>query len=277
VLNKIESYLLGFIQTDGHFNKKGEYRDITIELSHKDIDILNKINDYFNGGCSIYTRTRDTNFVKNYTSSTLRIKDKPFISKIEPFVPYGKKSLLIRAPENIEYSKPDYWRGIIDGDGSLGTRYDGIETFVALVTSSEWLFNDLCSFVMERFNWTITGSRNKRDGIYNIAFANYKAFAMASLLYGDGGISIVRKSISANDVINFDYQNISKSKLKTFTEQEDKIILEYPHKEALVRFRELYKTVELPSWFANTVACRRRLLKTLAQYGLLRSQRIAIV
>jgi len=48
---------------------------------------------------------------------------------------YGRKSYSINLPKS-ELSEKDYFRGVIDGDGSLGLTSNGYP-FVSLVTSSE--------------------------------------------------------------------------------------------------------------------------------------------
>src|SRR5258708_10151754 len=115
VLSPIESYILGFIQTDGSFSGDS----IQIEISIKEIDILFKIKQNLNLNGNISTTIKDTNFKKNAESATLSINKSIFLDKIKCLVPVGKKSQLIEAPKNISYSERDYWRGGNYGDGPL--------------------------------------------------------------------------------------------------------------------------------------------------------------
>lgn len=266
MLNQTESYILGFLQTDGHFSK--DNKRISIEISAKDIDILQKIRAYFNETKPLGGRTRNTNFMNNYKCVSFDTSKNAIVSIFRPFLPSGSKSLLIESPKHVEYSEIDYWRGIFDGDGSLGIKSKRNETYISLTTASEQLFIDLKAFIRNRFGWELNVRRNKRDNIYNITFVNHKAYKLAHLLYHENTIAIDRKYKLAVKVINFDYRSISQSKVRIFTREEDDIILKLDHKDAVTYFGTQYE--DPPKLLGNTIACRRKCLKTLLKYELLK-------
>jgi hypothetical protein len=202
------SYLIGFIQSDGNLirakNRKDKWK-MSIELGIKDITILKKIKKLIlPTNSSISTRIRDTNFKKNNKSATLYVCDKHFRYTINYYgVPYGKKSNIIEVPKQ-KYSEADYWRGIIDGDGSIGFTKDK-KPFISLVTSSSKLVKSYCDFIYKNTGkiFNKKDNRNKRDNVYNIIIVNEDAKKIISLLYYKGCISINRKYVLSKKIIKW--------------------------------------------------------------------------
>ncbi|SRR5258708_7557773 len=250
VLSPIESYILGFIQTDGSFSGDS----IQIEISIKDIDILFKIKQNLNLNGNISTRIRDTNFKKNAESATLSINKSIFLDKIKCLVPVGKKSQLIEAPKNISYSERDYWRGVIDGDGSLGIKKSNGNVFISLNTSSDKLYNDYISYLNKNINFIPKVSRNKRDNTYNIVLLNINCISLVKLLYSNNDISLYRKQELANKIIIYDLYSIPTS----FSKEEDRIIFSHSNEES---------SRLLPKYRPSNLSLRRNYLLNLERWG----------
>jgi hypothetical protein len=204
-MNKRElSYLLGFLQTDGHMRSGTRNRGaISIELSSKDKDILYRLRRIIPVNSTIKHRTRNTNFKKNYTAWTLNIFHKSFRDLMNGMgLPYGAKSKIIKQPSINTISLIDYWRGIIDGDGSLGITGQKFP-FLSLVTVSKQLAIDY-----EEFLFSYTGKRklfspNTRDSSYNIMITKEDAQLIINKLYYNDCICINRKKKLAKKVLKW--------------------------------------------------------------------------
>jgi len=196
------SYLIGIFQTDGHLQSSSRNRGrLTIEISFKDRDLLPKLQKVIPVNTTIYTRVRKTNFCTSYTSTTLNIFNLEFRNEIVKCgVPYGKKSNIIQPPI-VKYSENDYWRGIIDGDGSLGFTTQGFP-FISLVTASENLYLAFKKF-LKKHDIDINLNRNKRDNVYNIMLNKEKAQLIVRLLYVNSTISLKRKYEKALEILSW--------------------------------------------------------------------------
>jgi len=192
-----KSYIIGFLQGDGHHRSESRNRgSIQIELSARDKDILDKLNDIFSQ-LGYYVgrgkRTRDTNFKKDFSASSLTLYDLELRKELREYIPTGKKCRDIRPPISMpDFDKRAYIRGLTDADGSLGMTGDN-KPFWSLCTSSEYIKKLVILDIKEALNFDKRLSRNKRDDVYNIVLYSEDAVAYTALLYNNASLRLDRK------------------------------------------------------------------------------------
>lgn len=186
------SYLIGFVQADGSLlQNTGNKGKLEIQIHIKDIDILHKIQKLLPVKATMSERIRKTNFSDYFHGATLTVCDLSFRIFLNTHgVPYGVKHKII-APQPWVIA-PDYIRGLVDGDGSIGYSKDGIP-FISLCTASEDIKNFIVSFLQEHLGVKKKLNRNKRDNVYNIMITRASAVRLASILYYDGCFAMDRK------------------------------------------------------------------------------------
>jgi len=253
------NYIIGFLQTDGSHSEQTRNRGkIQIELNHKDIDILEKIQKilmpYIN--CTIKSRVRDTNFKKNSHQTTLTIYDLAFRTSIKPYVPVGKKSNIIEPPFFLNnFSKKDYIRGLIDGDGSIGISKNN-RPFISLCVSSEKIKDFLIKDIEEITGLKKEINRNTRDNVYNIMLNNEEAIKYAEYLYKDSNLYLDRKY---NEFLNFSswIRSIPKRNcvVKKWSEEQDKIVLNnvLSLQEKMKLLNRTSKSINVRFWRLNNL------------------------
>ena len=107
----------------------------------------------------------------------------------------------------VEFNEFDFWRGVIDGDGSLGITSKNIP-FISLVTKSENLKIEYLKFLEKYLNIKKSINRNKRDNVYNIMVTNENAIKLINLIYYDTSkIYLNRKFIKAKQVLLWQRNN----------------------------------------------------------------------
>lgn len=166
-LDRNQSYLFGILITDGnlYLNTRNRGR-VSLELGEKDIDLIKKLYDAFPGS-NIHFRIRNTNFKTNYKTCIFTNTKREFReSLIKVGFPTTNKTLNA-CPPTVSFYEEDFWRGVIDGDGSIGVTAKGIP-FVSLVTKSEYLKDAYLDYIKTKFGILKNINRNKRDGVYNI-------------------------------------------------------------------------------------------------------------
>ena len=100
----------------------------------------------------------------------------------------------------VEFSAVDYFRGLIDGDGSLGLTANGFP-FLSLVTSSSSIVEDYLKFIQQITNKAKTSKPNVRDKAFNIAVYKEDAQIIAEKLYYKNCLAIPRKIEKAKEVL----------------------------------------------------------------------------
>lgn len=187
---------------DGSLSKgTGNKGRFSLELSFSDLDILEVFQLLIPEKSSITSRSRCTNFLSDYKSATLRVNTKEFRDRMCGWgLPYGRKSLVVNIPAE-DYSPSDYWRGVIDADGSVGISARGVP-FITLTTKSDGLKDEFTSYVGEVTGFFPNISRNKRDDIYNFTVANRNARMLCKEVYYPECLALPRKYEKAMEVIN---------------------------------------------------------------------------
>lgn len=245
------AYLYGFLQTDSSFSEYSRSRGaLSIELNIKDENILLELKKIIPVKANLSYRTRDTNFRKNAKSCTLRIYDKRFRDIIKKAgLPTGKKSNIIKPPAQ-SFSKFDYLRGLIDGDGSLGLTKQNLP-FLSLCTSSESIAYFFISVIKETLGKEKTTSRNSRDKAFNISLFREDAQALAKILYYDDCLSLKRKFASHLNLQKWSRPATIKRRTystKRWSSTEDVYILSHSIKEAIQFLGRTKSSIKTRLW-----------------------------
>lgn len=244
------AYLFGFIQTDGHlYNNTRNRGRLSIEVSKKDEAILWAFKSLIPFNSSITERVRTTNFSSNYTSVIWRVFDKRFRDYLELWgLPSGSKSELIKTP-SCSFSKVDYFRGLIDGDGSLGLTSKGFP-FLSLVTSSSHIVVEYLELINQITGKVKTTNRNTRDNVYNIVAYKEDAQLLAKQLYYDGCLALPRKLIKASEVLSWNRPTDMKQvkNRKPWTPEEDQFITTHSVECSMKVLNRSQNSVELRLW-----------------------------
>ena len=205
-MNKEESYIYGLLITDGSLSLYDRNRGrVSLEVNMIDEDIVYKL-------CNLIPnshhreRTRNTNFKKDYTTKIFSNTRKEFRDQLISQGFPVKDKTLNASPPILNYSEFDFWRGVIDGDGSIGITSKNIP-FISLVTKSENLKIAYTEFIKKFLNHNINVNRNKRDSVYNIMLTKEKAIILANMLYlkENPTIYLDRKYNKALEIQKFTY------------------------------------------------------------------------
>lgn len=181
-LDEEASYIYGLLLSDGNLSLgKGNKGKVSMEVSYRDRDIVYELKKRIPGS-NYSERKRATNFCEKHHSIVFyncHLELRQWIMSIG--FPPGKKSDII-SPPNVPYDEFAFWRGFIDGDGSIGiTGHD--TPFISVVTASDNIARALMNFYEQYFGLIKNVNRNSRDNVYNIMINNEDAQQVARSLY----------------------------------------------------------------------------------------------
>lgn len=234
------------LQTDGHLSRNTRNRGkIQIELAARDGEVLELIRNYIPVKSTITSRKRATNFKSDAEYICLSVFDLEFRSTLNELgLPYGKKSEDIAPPSN--FSEPDYIRGLIEGDGSLGVSATN-RPFVSFTTQSESMAQYYRKFQERLSKRECATARNKRDNIYNFTCFCESAQAITSYLYYDGCLAMARKKAKAKEVLAWkrpaDIRRRAPS--KRWTPEQDQFILAHGIEESAQKLGRTKRSVRV--------------------------------
>lgn len=226
------SYLFGLLQTDGHLEgaRSGKGR-LALELAQRDAPILRKLQRLVPVYSSTGERVRDTNFKKDYHSSVWRLYDQEVREALNAMgLPYGRKSEIVAPPEG-PFSRIDYWRGIVDGDGSLGfTDGDRGFPFLSFATSSRAMAQEYLTFITSLIGKAKSMCPNTRDANYNPCVFKEDAQTVARALYYPGCLALHRKVVLARQVVRWTRPPGMRKRtydVRRWTAEEDAVVREH--------------------------------------------------
>jgi hypothetical protein len=207
---------------------------ISVEVKASDCGLLQAMQAVLPWRTTISYRTRSTNFAAS-ASFALGL-------------PVGRKSTII-APPSEPFSHSDYFRGLIDADGSVGFTFKGVP-FVSLVTASAAIAEFTCAEILAVTGAVRTAKPNKRDGVVNLMVSYEAAAVLAEWLYRDACIALDRKRRAASDVAAWERPATMRAanNHRRWTDAEDDAVLRMPIREAAVRLGRTEKSVNMRRW-----------------------------
>ena len=245
-MNNFESYLFGLILTDGSIYLTTRNRGkITIELQKSDIQLLYDIQKQIPES-KVNTRKRDTNFKKDYESGIWSNYQSSFRETMFSYgLPKENKRIIGNTP-NVPYSEKDFWRGVFDGNGSIGFTKQN-EPFISFVITSENLKNSLCKLLSEKFNIYKNVHPNKRDKIYNIVLKNEDAISFANFMYENNNIHLKRKY---DKYKQFSQWKRTKKRIrqKSWTIDDINFIKTHDIRESMIVLNRTEKSIKMKLW-----------------------------
>jgi len=222
-----KSYIIGFLQGDGSHSESTRNRGkASIELSSRDVDILDKIDNVLSKHVNVLRskRQKDTNFKKNNISSVLCIHDFRFRKEIIVDIPVGPKTDVVRPPSWVTGNDRHYIRGYFEADGSLGFKKTG-EPFWSLFLKSDELKRYVLSSIEKIVGIVKNVNRNKRDNAYNLSLSNEDAVIYSKWLYSDTSLYLNRKFNIMQEIQNWVRVKKVGNRKQTWLANEDSIAL----------------------------------------------------
>lgn len=183
--NSETAYISGLLGTDGCITRY----TIHLGLQKKDISILEKINSYFEHTGKIYKRENFNTISITNEKLCLFFRERNIIER---------KSKIYKVPE-IYKNNRNYWRGCIDGDGSILVKEGRIILSICGTYDIVSNFKIFCNTIVDTNN--VICKRKTSENFYIFSITGEKAFQILNYLYDENdALFITRKMENINSV-----------------------------------------------------------------------------
>ena len=253
------AYFLGLLATDGtiyeHTRNRGR---VSFEIGAADATILHRLATIIPYKAHISERRRNTNFKMNYSSIVLTFHDLDLRRSLA-LLGYvsGKKAFSVRPPL-APFHENGFWRGVLDGDGSLGITGKN-RPFVSLVTASEALRNAYVAFLSSLTGSCPRPSRNTRDRVYNIVLFDEPAQALAGSLYSPEVLAIPRKAEASRAIMAWrrpeGRRRITFERRRWAADEDRLVLLNISEADVAAKLGRTKASVSVRRWRLRLSAC----------------------
>jgi hypothetical protein len=196
-----KAYWLGFISADGCIvatprNPEGNH--LAMQLAIRDKSHLTKLKEALGANAGVRTRV-NTGFGKTLGSALLSVGSRRLTDGLLALGVTPRKSATQVPWDGPAHLMPHYWRGMMDGDGSLARKGDGL--FTIFLCGSEPCVRGFAKWAAQ-----VCGTTAKpytRSGCWYVGISGrYKVPRLVSALYKDAPVSLDRKQEIANRILD---------------------------------------------------------------------------
>lgn len=187
--NKDNNYWAGMLAADGSVNK---YGIVSLELKHADISHITEFKNFMQSENKIIISDRKDKNSKTAKISFMNKQTCEYLKNNYNIVPNKTDTYVV--PYDMIYNT-DFWRGVIDGDGSIYLSPDKKKIRLNLVGSKNMIesFNEFIRSVDDKS--IIKPCKRKREkSLYSITVNKQDiAFRILDMLYGSCSVRLDRK------------------------------------------------------------------------------------
>lgn len=163
--NEETMYWGGIMASDGNIHKSA----VSVGLKESDVDHLYKLKEWLGAETKIYYKAK----TKSYC---FRVKNQRICEDLLEYGVTPNKSLTYDPPLFCEQS-PDFWRGMIDGDGHIGKTRPVVSLF-----GTKMACDAFSRFVSTFCDSSVNTC--KHNNIFSIRYSGYYAVQIMQKLYG---------------------------------------------------------------------------------------------
>jgi hypothetical protein len=199
-INEGTAYLAGFLMADGAIIRTNTGNCIAVSLSSRDIDHLYTLREILGSTHPIATRTRATFGNKVREFAYYVVPSNRLVDRLADFGVVPRKSLI--AEVKLLENNPHFWRGEVDGDGSLYLKnINGNWMITLTLVGSRRLVTQFSEFVHTISPKSKPKPRPSPDSkAWRITITSSHAIRVVKALYGNCTVALARKKAIADQI-----------------------------------------------------------------------------
>lgn len=194
------AYWTGFLMADGciSIEKRKRAPGIICQLQASDGPHLEKLSRFFGWGNVVYGTKEEHGFAR------ISVYQQQIADTLVGYGVTPRKSKTATVCHSLAMNV-HFWRGVIDGDGSLQFRVRGnYQAPILHLCGSQFLMRQYAEFV--RFHSTAAANPFFSSSVWNVQISSQSAVYLVRLLYGVGGVSLDRKQAIADRILSMTWK-----------------------------------------------------------------------
>lgn len=207
VLTAESAYWIGFLMADGWV--KPHIGEVGLTLKTGDAVHIEAFRDFLGYGGKITTRPpQKSPSSANMTmgAEMISVRSPTLCADLAKYGVIARKSLIARAADILVFNR-DFWRGVIDGDGSLGWHDPRTKKYPYLsLVGARPLVEQFRQFVLR--NTTTRATVCPAKSVWCFRLAGVPAADIIKLLYHNANIALHRKAQMAEILLSNHYNNL---------------------------------------------------------------------
>lgn len=163
--NEVEcAYFYGWILTDGNLRETKYGHSVSLELSLRDVKIVESLKEYIASGNMVRVRHRfDKRTGNTYSMCSFAFAYSPLIENLLKLGLEPRKSMREIAPKEFLYNR-DFWRGVLEGDGYIAKPENDLKI---VLCGSETLCNQWKDYCQNLVPDMPVNIKHIKNGLYN--------------------------------------------------------------------------------------------------------------
>ena len=194
VLSPEALYWLGFIYADGCIVNTPRKQCVRVEVQWRDREHLDRLLGFVGSNMQYYASERRG---KRY--GTIVLNSRRLVSVLLGCGIHPRKTFRSCKLQEALATSRHFWRGMVDGDGSLTYQPDRNAFRMYLLANTEEILQ-FQAYVLRLAPW-FRGNPSRRDGIYRLPVIGYAAAAVLEELYRGDGPALPRKAEAAQAIV----------------------------------------------------------------------------
>jgi hypothetical protein len=198
IITEQSAYWAGFLMADGcvHNGGRGEPQAVKLSLKESDADHVRAFLGFLGSDLEPQCKAKRGGHSADSREAVVSVRSHRLVAALARFGVVARKTAT--AEVRLLEGNRHFWRGMIDGDGSVGWQ------------RRRWPAIGLCGTeaVVEQFSGFVRtlapecrANKNRDHSIWAIRLAGRHAFAVIERLYRDCGPALPRKRLIAEDII----------------------------------------------------------------------------
>jgi hypothetical protein len=187
-------YWLGFIYADGSIVSNERKRCVRVEVQERDHEHLERLLTFVGSDMQPYKSARRG---KGY--STVVLNSAHMVERLGQYGIRPGKSARSERLDDVFANSRDFWRGMVDGDGSI-MYHPHRKAYRCYLLANEHEIEQFREYVLARVP-KFGGRPTHADGIYRLNISGFAAATVLSDLYSEAVQALPRKSELAEQII----------------------------------------------------------------------------